>query len=935
MGDEGYKPSERLRFVEKDEKAEDVTDSTSGQVVSKSKKKKKPIRRPVRGKGRKKPGGNKAPPPGGKAPGTQPGKSSGTPSKLKKDPERPKGRKLRQEGDKARPSDRLRDKSASKPSAKFITKKPGGKKPVKKKRKISSAGQAAPSYAETVTGTAAAVTADPVKNTAAVITAPAVVPANNAPTEIMALAGIPPVNTPPDIAAAADAAEVNAVTVDIPPEITGTPDAAIPPAADISANTAVTSETNIHDIPAGSGADISKNKRAAKQKFIMDKISAGDAQAGGAGKDGKSPETSGQVVPKLKAAETPPEAAASKKASDADIPPATAADSGADISKPASPRTKEDAADPAEADPGDDPLDDGAGTAVISPDADPPADTDAPGKPANDTTPGADVPGGDKPPPDGGKKPPPDPKAKKKAAKDDKKLGKSGRRADKTGAKLEKAQDKLAKQKSPKKPNIGTHIGNAAKYEAWRYVHGKIHEVERENVGIEAAHRAELAGEGLGRSGSRFIKNRNRTRPARRVRKRTKKDIKAKSDFQFRTLKKEHPEMVKKNPVSRHMQKQRIKKQYQKKAREAAKKTAKKTGEKAASATQKVGKAIIGYVKKHPAVLLIALGIFLLLITVQSCMSVFVSMGNSAMGAIAGTAYLAEDTDIDKAGLAWSEWETDLRLEIANTETARPGYDEYRYSVGATGHDPLELMAYLTAMYDDFTYSGVEGELRGIFDAQYNLSVTESVEIRYRIEIQTVTHTDPDTGEEYDEDVEVEVPYDWYILTTVLTSKDFYYEVAIPCMNGEQYMRYQVYMVTRGLRAYTGNPFDFDWVPNIINHYGWRVHPATGAKDQHMGIDISVPVGTSIKAGHGGKVTFAGNTADYGLVVTVNDGKGLVTKYAHCSVISVTNGQTVKAGDVIAKSGGASSAEGPHLHMEVIKDGNYRNPVFFAVSNDE
>jgi murein DD-endopeptidase MepM/ murein hydrolase activator NlpD len=307
-------------------------------------------------------------------------------------------------------------------------------------------------------------------------------------------------------------------------------------------------------------------------------------------------------------------------------------------------------------------------------------------------------------------------------------------------------------------------------------------------------------------------------------------------------------------------------------------------------------------------------------------------MAISGIGAILSSSYLAEDTDIDSAELAYTEWETDLRLEIENAEINRSGYDEYRYNVDEIGHDPHALLSYLSARHRNFTFSDVASELREIFDEQYSLEFIEEIEVRYRTETRTGSYTDAD-GVSHSYTYEVEVPYNYYILNVNMTSQQFYYTV-LSRLDSEQYMRVQVYMMTRGLRPYVGNPFDFDWVPYISSVYGYRVHPITGVKDYHMGIDIAVPIGTDIKATHGGKVTFAGTSGDYGLVVVLDDGKGLVTKYAHCDSLLVTNGQTVKAGDVIAKSGNTGGSTGPHLHFEVIKDGNYLNPAYFAVSND-
>jgi len=101
------------------------------------------------------------------------------------------------------------------------------------------------------------------------------------------------------------------------------------------------------------------------------------------------------------------------------------------------------------------------------------------------------------------------------------------------------------------------------------------------------------------------------------------------------------------------------------------------------------------------------------------------------MDAVAASSCLAEDADIDNAELAYTEWKTDLQIRIANAESEFPGYDEYRYSVDDIGHGAYELMAYLTARYQEFTFVCVQAELRSIFDEQYSLPYAEETVARY------------------------------------------------------------------------------------------------------------------------------------------------------------------------------------------------------------
>jgi len=95
----------------------------------------------------------------------------------------------------------------------------------------------------------------------------------------------------------------------------------------------------------------------------------------------------------------------------------------------------------------------------------------------------------------------------------------------------------------------------------------------------------------------------------------------------------------------------------------------------------------------------------------------------------------------------------------------------------------------------------------------------------------------------------------------------------------------------------------------------------------HTGLDIAGPTGTTISAADGGVVTFAGWQGGYGYFVIINHGNGLVTRYAHCSRILVSSGQSVGQGQAIALRGSTGRSTGPHLHFEVLQNGSFRNPI--------
>lgn len=369
-------------------------------------------------------------------------------------------------------------------------------------------------------------------------------------------------------------------------------------------------------------------------------------------------------------------------------------------------------------------------------------------------------------------------------------MEKSKLRMEKSGEKLNTAREKLANQKPQKKPGPVKTISHAARYQSWRYVHRKIHQVEHENAGTEAAHKTELAGEHLVRGGTRFIKHRVRTRPARQVRKWEHKHISARADYTYRQLVQENPGLQS-NPVSRLWQKQRLKKQYRKQAKEAA-----KQGKKAVRFTEKVARTVAAFVKSNPKVILLGLVLFLLIVILQSCIAGITTIGNGLISVVGGTSYGSSDNDIEAVEENYTELEKDLRERLSRIERDYPNYDEYRYSADEIGHDPFELASYLTAKYGGYTPAQVQVELKALFGQQYILTITETVEVRYRTETDTWTDENGETHTDT-----YEVPYDYYILNVSLKNKSLG-AVALANLDPKQTERYLIYQKTKGNRPY-------------------------------------------------------------------------------------------------------------------------------------
>ncbi len=113
----------------------------------------------------------------------------------------------------------------------------------------------------------------------------------------------------------------------------------------------------------------------------------------------------------------------------------------------------------------------------------------------------------------------------------------------------------------------------------------------------------------------------------------------------------------------------------------------------------------------------------------------------------------------------------------------------------------------------------------------------------------------------------------------------------------------------------------------ISSRFGFRRDPFTGKKRMHKGIDFASRKGTPVSSVAGGVVQYAGNRGGYGNVVEIDHGDGIVTRYGHLSVIEAKVGQVVKKGDRIALVGSTGRSTGPHLHLEVIKNGVQQNPA--------
>ena len=296
--------------------------------------------------------------------------------------------------------------------------------------------------------------------------------------------------------------------------------------------------------------------------------------------------------------------------------------------------------------------------------------------------------------------------------------------------------------------------------EVWFYSHNKIHEVEHENVGVEGAHKSELVAEAGTRKLVQFARRRYREHPARRVAKWERRELAARANLDFQKMATEHPELAS-PPLSRIAQKWKLKRQYARQARQATKQGA-RAAKKTAATAGTITKRAVQAAARHPAFILIIVVLFLLFYALSAFSSLIPMLGSGLVNAISGTSYASADSDLLGADKDYTALENDLKQKIANIERTHSGYDEYRYNVDEIGHNPYELTSYLSAKYHGYTRTEIQGELREVFEVQYELTLTEEVEIRYRTE----TSTDADGNETSEE-----VSYEYYILHVTLKNR--------------------------------------------------------------------------------------------------------------------------------------------------------------------
>ena len=252
-------------------------------------------------------------------------------------------------------------------------------------------------------------------------------------------------------------------------------------------------------------------------------------------------------------------------------------------------------------------------------------------------------------------------------------------------------------------------------------VHRKVQQVEKDNVGVESAHKLEMAAE----TGGRIVESTyhaHKLKPYRQSARAEQRLEKANVNLLYQMHIQDNPQLVS-NPLSRWRQKQAIRKQYA-----ASVKSGQSTA--AAKTAAKQSKNALDCIRRHKSGIGIVLGIFFALTMLLNCVSSCTALLQGGLSVLGGTTFPAADGDMLAVETAYAAMEANLQNTLDNYGSTHD-YDEYHYDLDAIKHDPYVLISLLTAYHHgSWTLADVQATLDVFFDRQYTLTETVTEETR-------------------------------------------------------------------------------------------------------------------------------------------------------------------------------------------------------------
>lgn len=257
------------------------------------------------------------------------------------------------------------------------------------------------------------------------------------------------------------------------------------------------------------------------------------------------------------------------------------------------------------------------------------------------------------------------------------------------------------------------------------------------------------------------------------------------------------------------------------------------------------------------------------------------------------------ETDLDEYLSDKQRLESELREEYGSDIYA------FRYELAEFGFSANTILAYVAAKYNDFIFDdAIKEDLKEVFQEMYVLNII----------------TKDKYIEEEGEDKKI---------CYVKLAKNPLEEIVEARLTEDELKLYKSYKLSTGGQQVYGPVMQEDWTDLISSNYGDRIHPITGIRTTHKGVDIAVPTGTKLYSAVKGTVTVAQYSESAGNMVTIKNRTGWTVTFMHMDSFVVKSGQKVEQGDFVGTSGNTGNSTGPHLHLQVNTDtGSTINPIF-------
>lgn len=319
-------------------------------------------------------------------------------------------------------------------------------------------------------------------------------------------------------------------------------------------------------------------------------------------------------------------------------------------------------------------------------------------------------------------------------------------------------------------------------------------------------------------------------------------------------------------------------------------------------------------------------------------------------------AYPADENDITRVNLHWQSLIVSLKEQHKKVpETVTGHYDKKHSEIADIMEDNNRVLSFISAYYMGKRWTFNE-EVQNLVTQIF----TEMYVIEYNFDSETKKQTK--TVQIPENELPSPLPDNYTVLSTYngicnvyitenvttvtlnynITEKVSWDEILNKYLDQNQREKYKNYYERKGgaIKAFS-SPFAFDWSNTITSPFGYRTWD-DGSTEFHKGLDFGVPNGTEILAVADGVVEVGtgcnhnypkdgscGCNGGFGNYVEIQCENGTLILYGHMSQVAVQNGQTVKNGQVIGYSGCTGWSTGFHCHLQMVKDGEYIDPLVF------